>query len=133
MLLAVLTLALAGCGKTPTANPTAPGCLQYALGAVTLSGQATTERITAPGKDYREALLLNLDQPICIAAKSGEEARYPAHEGLIQIELVPRSDFADAFSLAGKRVSAHGSLVPLSGDGAAAPVGLVLRTLKADE
>ena len=126
-------LALAACGRQPSVDPAAPGCLQYSMGAVTLSGMAGTERITAPDKDYREALVLTLDQPVCVSAKSGDEERFPARQDVQKIELVPQSDFTDAFSLAGQRVTAHGSLAPLSGDGAAAPVGLVLRTLKADE
>lgn len=129
----IAALALAACGKQPSFDPAAPGCLQYSLGAVTLSGQARTERISAPGKDYREALVMTLDQPICISAKSGDEANFPAQSDIREVELVPKSDFADAFSLAGKRVTAHGNLAPLSGDGAASSLGLVLRTLKADE
>ena len=61
------------------------------------------------------------------AARADE---YPARWQLRVIELVPQSDFADAYALAGQRVTAHGGLVPMSGDGVAAPVGLLLRTLK---
>ncbi|PJK12911.1 hypothetical protein CO613_10780 [Lysobacteraceae bacterium NML07-0707] len=127
-------LLLAACSKAPSTahNPAAPGCLQYALGAVTLSGMASTERISAPDKGYREALILALDTPICVSAKAGQEAEFPAQHDVSQIELLPKSDFAAAFSLAGQRVSAHGNLAPLSGDGAAAPLGLVLRSLKVE-
>ncbi|PJK11770.1 hypothetical protein CO614_07445 [Lysobacteraceae bacterium NML120232] len=133
-LLAGVALLLGACDKTPstTHNPAAPGCLQYALGAVTLSGLASTERISAPDKGYREALILTLDAPICVSAKAGQAAEFPAHPSVTRLELLPKSDFADAFSLAGQRVSAHGNLAPLSGDGAAAPLGLVLRSLKAE-
>lgn len=130
----IAALTLAGCSKQqPSFDPAAPGCLQYSLGAVTLSGQARTERISAPDKDYRQALVMTLDQPICVSAKPGDEANFPAQSDIREIELVPQSDFADAFSLAGSRVTAHGNLAPLSGDGAASSLGLVLRTLKADE
>ncbi|GEM_PF-2326391 len=108
-------------------------CLQYAPGMATLSGMASTRTVTAPGKDSREALLLTLDTPICIATHPSRAAEYPSRDGVKLIELVPQSDFASAYSLAGGRVTAHGGLVPMSGDGAAAPVGLVLRTLKPAE
>lgn len=131
-LLLPATLLLAACQRQPQLTPDAPGCLQYALGSLTLSGQARSERISAPGKDYRQALVLVLDNPICIHAKAGQEAAFPAHQNLTEIELVPQSDHAAVHALAGQRVTAHGNLAPLSGDGAAAPVGLVLRTIKPD-
>ena len=130
LIAAGLLLAVAGCQKSPSVNPAAPGCLQYQMGMVTLEGMASTREITAPGKDRRSALVLTLDAPICVAARSGNEAQFPAHQNVTEVELVPQSDFTAAYSLAGQRVSAHGNLAPMSGDGAAAPVGVVLRTLK---
>ena len=134
----VLAAALPACRDAagPVAAPAAGAdthCLQYAPGMATLSGMAYTRTVAAPGKDSREALLLTLDTPICIATHPSRAAEYPAREHVRQIELVPQSDFAAAYSLAGSRVTAHGGLVPMSGDGAAAPTGLVLRTLKPAE
>ena len=102
---AVTALALSGCKPQPTpAVAGASNCMQY-----------------APGKDSRNALLLTLDTPICIATNAARAAEYPAAEGVDVIELVPQSDHADAYSLAGQRVTVHGGLVPMSGDGVAAP------------
>lgn len=131
----VLTLSAAGCQQpaapAATANPsTDNNCLQYAPGMVTLEGMASTKTISAPDKDSRSALLLTLDQPICISTHAARASEYPAVENLKVIELVPQSDYADVYSLAGQRVSVHGGLVPISGDGAAASTGLVLRTIK---
>ena len=123
----------AGAPAAQVAAGTDAACLQYAPGMATLSGMASTRTVAAPGKDSREALLLTLDTPICIATHPSRAAEYPARENLRLIELVPQSDFAAAYSLAGGRVTAHGGLVPMSGDGVAAPVGLVLRTLKPAE
>ena len=134
--LALVAVAVAGCKKEAppaTAGNAASSCLQYAPGMVTLVGMASTKTMSAPDKDSREALLLTLDQPICIATHPSRASEYPAVENLRVIELVPQSDFAAVYSLAGQRVSAHGGLVPVSGDGAAAPVGLVLRTIKRAE
>lgn len=130
-----LTFSAAACQKdappaSTAANNPANNCLQYAPGMVTLIGMASTKTITAPDKDSREAMLLTLDQPICINTHPSRAAEYPAVDSIRVIELVPQSDFADVYSLAGQRVSAHGGLVPISGDGAAAPTGLVLRTIK---
>ena len=138
-LAAATLVALTACGKSPApaatpapdaAASTSSHCLQYAPGMVTLSGMATTRMMSAPGKASRNAMLLTLDAPICIATPAARAAEYPAVDSIKVIELVPQSDFADAFSLAGQRVTAHGGLVPMSGDGVAAPVGMVLRTLK---
>ena len=117
----------------PVADNAASHCVQYAPGMVTLIGMATTKTVSAPEKDSRQALLLTLDEPICIATHAARAAEYPAIESIKVIELVPQSDFADVYSLAGQRVSAHGGLVPISGDGAAASTGLVLRTIKPAE
>ncbi len=128
--ISALALLLAACQPQTAMNPAAPGCLQYAMGNVTLTGQAESRRISAPGKDYRQALVLVLDTPVCISARQGKENEFPAHQNVQTIELIAQSDLVAAHSLAGQRVSAHGSLSPLSGDGAAAPVALRLRTLK---
>lgn len=131
----LMLVAVSGC-KQETASTSAAAdnpagnCLQYAPGMVTLIGMASTQTVSAPDKDSREALLLTLDQPICIATHAARASEYPAMEGVRVVELVPQSDFAAVYSLAGQRVSAHGGLVPVSGDGAAAKVGLVLRTIK---
>ena len=117
----------------PAADNAASNCLQYAPGMVTLVGMASTKTISAPDKDSRSALLLTLDQPICIATHAARANEYPAVDSIKVIELVPQSDYADVYSLAGQRVSAHGGLVPISGDGAAASTGLVLRTIKPAE
>lgn len=128
---AVTALMLSGCKPQPTpAVAGASNCMQYAPGMVTLTGVASTRMLSAPGKDSRNALLLTLDTPICIATNAARAAEYPAAEGVDVIELVPQSDHADAYSLAGQRVTVHGGLVPMSGDGVAAPVGLVMRTIK---
>ena len=133
--LALMLVAIAGCKQEAPPTPTAAqngasNCVQYAPGMVTLVGMASTKTISAAGKDSREALLMTLDKPICIATHAARAAEYPAVESVSVIELVPQSDFADVYSLAGQRVSAHGGLVPISGDGAAAKTGLVLRTIK---
>ncbi len=130
-----LALAVTACKQpappaAPATEAAASNCLQYAPGMVTLVGMASTQTMSAPDKDSREALLLTLDQPICIATHAARAAEYPAVENIRVIELVPQSDYAAVYSLAGQRVSAHGGLVPVSGDGAAAPIGLVLRTIK---
>lgn len=129
---AMLALALAACGGNDAAAPAAAAssCVQYAPGMVTLTGMASTRMVSAEGKASRNVMLLTLDAPICIDTHAARADEYPARTNLTVIELVPQSDFADAFSLAGQRVSAHGGLVPMSGDGVGAPVGLVLRTLK---
>ncbi len=135
-ILTILGLALLLAACQPPAAPTAAAggnCLQYAPGMVTLSGAASTRMIEAEGKSSRNALLLTLDQPICIATNAARAAEYPAVESITTLELVPQSDHADAYSLAGQRVTAHGGLVPMSGDGVAAPVGLVLTTLKSSQ
>ena len=133
-----LTFSAAACQKaappaSPAADASASKCLQYAPGMVTLIGMASTKTISAPDKDSRSALLLTLDQPICIATHAARASEYPAVDDIRVIELVPQSDYADVYSLAGQRVSAHGGLVPISGDGAAASTGLVLRTIKPAE
>ena len=133
--LALMLVAISGCKQEappapPAANTAASNCLQYAPGMVTLIGMTSTQTVSAPDKDSREALLLTLDQPICIATHAARAAESPAVESVSVIELVPQSDFAAVYSLAGQRVSAHGGLVPISGDGAAAKTGLVLRTIK---
>ena len=133
-----LTLLASACQKpaqpaSTATNAAANNCLQYAPGMVTLIGMASTQTMSAPDKDSREALLLTLDQPICITTHPSRAAEYPAVDSIKVIELVPQSDFAAVYSLAGQRVSAHGGLVPVSGDGAAAPIGLVLRTIKPAE
>lgn len=131
---AVTALTLSGCKPQPTpAVAGASNCMQYAPGMVTLTGVASTRMLSAPGKDSRNALLLTLDTPICIATNAAREVEYPAVDSISLIELVPQSDHADAYSLAGQRVTVHGGLVPMSGDGVAAPVGLVLRTIKPAE
>lgn len=129
-----LAILAAACQK-PAPAPANAGnstsdCLQYAPGMVTLTGVASTKTISAPGKASRNALLLTIDAPICIGTHAARAAEYPAVENLRVIELVPQSDFADVYSLAGQRVSVHGGLVPMSGDGVAASTGLVLRTIK---
>lgn len=133
-----LALVTTACKQPAAPAPTAAdiaasNCLQYAPGMVTLVGMASTKMVSAPDKDSRNAMLLTLDEPICIATHAARAAEYPAVESIRVIELVPQSDFADVYSLAGQRVSAHGGLVPISGDGAAAPTGLVLRTIKPAE
>ena len=130
--LALAITTITGCKKQapPETAAAASNCLQYAPGMVTLEGLASTQTMSAPDKDSREALLLTLDQPICIATHPSRASEYPAVDSIKVIELVLQSDFAAVYSLAGQRVSAHGGLVPVSGDGAAAPVGLVLRTIK---
>lgn len=130
--IALALVSITGCKKEapPAAATATSNCLQYAPGMVTLVGMASTQTMSAPDKDSREALLLTLDQPICIATHPSRAAEYPAVDSIKVIELVPQSDFAAVYSLAGQRVSAHGGLVPVSGDGAAAPIGLVLRTIK---
>lgn len=135
LLAAAAALVIAGCKPQPPtpAAGAASGCMQYAPGMVTLTGAASTRMMTAPGKDSRNALLLTLDAPICIATNAARAAEYPAVDSISLIELVPQSDHADAYSLAGQRVTVHGGLVPMSGDGVAAPVGLVLRTIKPAE
>ena len=131
ILTACVAVIVAACGAdAPTPSAAVSPCLQYAPGMVTLSGMASTRMVSAPGKASRNAMLLTLDAPICIDTHAARADEYPARRQLRVIELVPQSDFADAYALAGQRVTAHGGLVPMSGDGVAAPVGLLLRTLK---
>ncbi|MGY0505065.1 hypothetical protein [Luteimonas sp. e5] len=125
-----VTAALAACRQPAAPDSHRAECLDWSAGMVTLEGMAEVRTVTAPDKDYRRALVLTLDAPVCVNPRPGRAGEFPALEDVRQVELVPRSDFADAFSLAGQRVSAQGSLSPLSGDGAAEPLGLVLQTLK---
>ncbi len=126
-----LACALAAC-NAPTSQPAAvakDGCLHYAT-AVTMTGNAVTRDVTAPGKMTRSALLLELDAPTCVSPLPGANAAFKRVDGVHEIELIAQSDIVDVFKLAGYRVIAKGSLTTTDGDGAAAPVGLSLQSIK---
>jgi len=123
--------AVAACNAPtpPSAAAATDGCLHYATG-VTLTGKAMTRDVTAPGKMTRSALLLQLDAPTCVSPLPGANAAFKRIDGVREIELVAQSNIVDVFKLAGYRVIVKGSLATTQGDGAAAPVGLTLLSIK---
>lgn len=121
---------MAGCAKQPEVTINNDGCLHYAS-QVTLNGLAKRQEVTAPGKMTRVALMLNLDQPVCVSpASSASSTAYRRVDNLKQIELVAQSDITAMHQLSGFRVIAKGSLTNISGDGTISPVGLTLIHIK---
>ncbi|MDQ3228272.1 MAG: DUF4431 domain-containing protein [Pseudomonadota bacterium] len=89
-------------------SPQAPQnhCLPYGR-AVTLSGKAVTRMLSAEGGTPQNALLLQLDAPICVGPVAQEA-------DIREIQLIPQSSFKAAYSLEGLRVTATGPLFAAS-------------------
>jgi len=93
-------------------------CLPYGPRTVTLSGKAVTRMFPAAptsksngnGHAAGNALLLQLDTPICVAAATGVNSNAVKEREIREIQLVPQSSFKAAYSLAGLRVTATGPL-----------------------
>lgn len=93
-------------------------CLPFGPRTVTLSGKAVTRMFPGPpdfknidnGNAAENALLLQLDAPICVAAATGVGSNVVEEREIREIQLLPQSSYKAAYSLAGLRVTATGPL-----------------------
>lgn len=116
LIAASASLLLLACGSDEQATQQ-NSCLPYGPRTVTLSGKAVTRMFPGPegsgniasGNAAENALLLQLDAPICVAATSVDGSAVE-ERGLREIQLVPQNSFEAAYSLSGMRVTATGPL-----------------------
>ncbi|MCY7353957.1 MAG: DUF4431 domain-containing protein [Lysobacter sp.] len=134
VLCAALLLPACGPGEQ-TLQPEA--CLPYGPRSVTLSGKAVTRMFPGPpdsrnvdsGSAAENALLLQLDAPICVASTTGTDSNAVEEREIREIQLVPQSSFAAAYSLSGRRVTATGPLFHAQNDHHRTKVLMTLRAI----